>query len=133
MPRQAINPDALFDSVRYGFSQITVGQGSRFVTISGQVGWNEHGEIVGKGDLKTQMIKSLQNLDAAIQAADGTLDDIVSLRIYIVQSVMSESAAVREGLQQFFPNNPPTATWIGVQGLANADFLVEIEAFAVLP
>ena len=132
MPRQSINPDTLFNSVQYGFSQIAVGSGSRFVTISGQVGWDADGNIVGAGDLKTQTMQAFQNLDTAIQAAGGSLDYILSLRIYIVQSVMPESVVVSEGLKRFFPQNPPTSTWLGVPMLANADFLIEIEAFAVL-
>ena len=132
MPRKSLNPDTLFNSLQYGFSQITLGQGSQIVTVSGQVGWDAEGNIVGKDDLAAQTIKALENLSIAMQSAGGTLDNILSLRIYIVQQVMSESAAITNGLKQFFPENPPTATWIGVPGLANADFLIEIEAFAVL-
>ncbi len=133
MPRQAINPDALFNSLHYGFSQITVGSGSRIVTISGQVGWDNHERIVGQADLQQQTTKAFENLALAMQAAGGTLDDILSLRIYIVEAAMEDSSAVRKGLQAFFPASPPTATWIGVPRLANAAFLIEIEALAVLP
>jgi enamine deaminase RidA (YjgF/YER057c/UK114 family) len=132
MTRQTINPDELFNSLQYGFSQITVGTGGKFVTVSGQVGWDSDGKIVGKDDLAKQTIKALENLSIAMQATGGSLDNILSLRIYIVQSVMSQSSGIREGLTKFFPANPPTATWIGVPGLANEEFLVEIEAFAVL-
>lgn len=132
MARKAINPDTLFNSLQYGFSQITVGTGSRIVTIAGQVGWDAHEQISGKHDLRAQTLQALHNLDIAIQAAGGTRDDILALRIYIVDTVMDESAPVREGLQTFFPSAPPTATWIGVSRLANKNFLIEIEALAVL-
>ena len=46
---------------------------------------------------------------------------------------MGESGAVREGLQHCFGAEPPCATWIGVPGLANEEFLVEIEPVAVIP
>jgi enamine deaminase RidA (YjgF/YER057c/UK114 family) len=132
MTRQALNPDELFNSLQYGFSQITVGTGTKFVTVSGQVGWDKDGNIVGKDDLAVQTVKAFENLEIAMKAAGGTLDNILSLRIYIVQSVMSNPKAISDGLRQFFPDNPPTATWIGVPSLANEEFLVEIEAFAVL-
>jgi enamine deaminase RidA (YjgF/YER057c/UK114 family) len=132
MTRKAINPDELFDSLQYGFSQITIGTGSQIVTVSGQVGWDGDGNIVGKGDLARQTVKALENLAIAMKAAGGSLDDVLSLRIYIVQRAMSQSGAIREALQRFFPENSPAATWIGVPALANEDFLVEIEAFAVL-
>jgi enamine deaminase RidA (YjgF/YER057c/UK114 family) len=132
MTRKAINPEDLFDSLQYGFSQITIGSGSRIVTVSGQVGWDSEGNIVGQDDLAAQTVKALENLAIAIKAAGGSLDDVLSLHIYIVQRAMAQSGAISEALRRFFPDNPPAATWIGVPALANEDFLVEIEAFAIL-
>jgi enamine deaminase RidA (YjgF/YER057c/UK114 family) len=108
------------------------GQGSRFVFISGQVAWDAEGKIVGGGDLAMQTAQAFHNLETAMKAAGGTLRDVVSLRIYIVQSVMNQTRPVREGLQTFFPDNPPASTWIGVPSLANEAFLIEIEAQAIL-
>jgi enamine deaminase RidA (YjgF/YER057c/UK114 family) len=132
MPKQAINPETLFNSLQYGFSQITIGQGSKIVTISGQVGWDQNQQIVGQADLKEQAKKALQNLDIAMQAAGGTLSDILLLHIYIVESEMGDTSGIREGLQIFFSSAPPASSWIGVPRLANPDFLIEIEALAVL-
>jgi enamine deaminase RidA (YjgF/YER057c/UK114 family) len=132
MPKQAINPETLFNSLQYGFSQITIGQGSKIVTISGQVGWDQNQQIVGQADLKEQAKKALQNLDIAMQAAGGTLSDILLLHIYIVESEMGDTSGIREGLQMFFPSAPPASSGIGVPRLANPDFLIEIEALAVL-
>jgi 2-iminobutanoate/2-iminopropanoate deaminase len=132
MPRDAINPNELFNSLQYGFSQITIGRGSKIVTVSGQVAWDKDEEIVGGMDLSQQTIKSFENLALAMRYAGGTLDDILSLRIYIVDSVMDDTVGVKEGLKKFFPKNPPTSTWIGVPRLADKNFLIEIEAIAVL-
>lgn len=131
MPRTALNPPSLFNSVQYGFSQITLGQGQTLVTFSGQVGWDEHEQIVAP-DLRAQTMKALANLKIAVAAAGGSLDDVLSLRLYIVADVMDDSAAIRESLKTYFPTQPPTATWIGVPRLANRAFLVEIEALALL-
>lgn len=132
MPRETHNPDTLFNSVQYGFSQIAVGSGSRIVTISGQVGWDQTGKMVPPGDFKTQTMTAFHNLGLAMQAVGGTLEDILLLHIYIVATAMEESSAVREALQHFFPTSPPASSWIGVPRLANADFLIEVEAIAVL-
>lgn len=102
------------------------------MSISGQVGWDADQQIVGPGDLGVQTKRAFRNLDIAIQSVGGTLDDILSLRIYIVASVMDDTAPIREALHTFFPSSPPTATWIGVPRLANESFLIEIEALAVL-
>jgi len=132
MPRQAINPDTLFNSTQYGFSQITVGQGSKIVTLSGQVAWDANETIIGD-DLASQVIVALENIQTAMTAVGGSLDDILSLRIYIKQSEIDHTTGVREGLQAFFPDSPPTATWIAVPALARPEFLVEIEAMGILP
>lgn len=132
MPREVINPDSLFNSLQYGFSQIAIGQGSRFVAVSGQVGWDEHEQIADQADLHQQMLKALSNLEIAMQAAGGSLDDILLLHIYIVESAMANSVAIREALKQWFPASPPASSWIGVPRLANPDFLVEVEALAIV-
>lgn len=132
MPKETINPDSLFNSLQYGFSQIVVSQGAKTVYLSGQVAWDEKGEIIGKGDLRTQTDAAFRNLERALSEAGAALKDVVSLRIYIVQSVMPQSKPVSEALKQFFPDSPPASTWIGVQGLANEDFLIEVEAVAVI-
>lgn len=133
MSKNSLNPDRLFPSRQYGFSQIVVAQGSRTVYFSGQVAWDEKQNIVGENDLWQQVWQSLRNVETAVATAGGTLADVVALRIYIVQDWMDKTAAVSEGLKAFFPgDHPPTATWIGVQSLARPEFLIEIEGTAVL-
>jgi enamine deaminase RidA (YjgF/YER057c/UK114 family) len=131
MAKQTLNPKMLFNSVQYGFSQIVVAEGQRTVYFSGQVAWNEHENIVGANDLRAQVWQSLRNVATAVTTAGATLNDIVTLRIYIVQSWMDQTAPVSEGLKEFFPENPPATTWIGVYGLARPEFLIEIEGTAV--
>ena len=133
MSKTSLNPDSLFDSRQYGFSQIVVAQGSRTVYWSGQVAWDENQNIVGENDLRAQVWQSLKNVETAVTHAGGTLEDIVALRIYIVHDWMDKTAPISEALKHFFPgDNPPAATWIGVQSLARPEFLVEIEGTAVI-
>ena len=132
MPKISLNPDSLFNSVQYGFSQIVVAQGSRTVYFSGQVAWDENENIVGENDLKAQVWQSLRNVETAVITAGATLDNIVALRIYILQDWMDKTAVLSEGLKEFFPDNPPVSTWIGVQSLARPAFLIEIEGTAVI-
>lgn len=129
--KQCLNPESLFNSLQYGFSQIVVAEGRRTVHFSGQVAWDEHENIVGENDLRAQVWQSFRNVETAVATANATLNDIVTLRIYIVQSWMDKTAPVSEGLKEFFPDNPPATTWIGVYGLARPEFLIEIEGTAV--
>lgn len=133
MSRTWINPPDLFDSSRYGFSQVVVAAGGRTVYCSGQVSWDANEAIGAPGDLAMQTRRSLRNVERAVVAAGASLDDVVSLRIYIVGDHIRNTAAVREALLETFgPEGQPAATWIGVAALANPEFIVEIEAIAVL-
>jgi Endoribonuclease L-PSP len=84
-------------------------------------------------DLGAQTRQALENLEIAVRAGGGTRTDIVSLRLYIVGEHIHNARSVRAALLGFFPaENLPTSTWIGVSALASKDFLIEIEAVAVL-
>lgn len=133
MNKQHLNPPTLFNSRDYGFSQIVVSDPGRLVFISGQVAWDEHRTIVGNGDLAAQVQRSIDNLETAMKSVGGTLQDIVMLRLYIVDLNEAAGSIVGEALRQNFGTDaPPASTWISVKGLANPDFLFEIEAQAIL-
>ena len=132
MPKQYINPDSLFPSLPIGFSQAVVSQGARTIYISGQTDWDASKQIVGENDLGEQTRQALRNVQLAVEAAGGTLADVVSLRLYIVNPKPGDTGPVGEALREFFPaDRPPASTWIGVTSLAVEDFLIEIEAIAV--
>lgn len=133
MPKSYLNPGTLFPSQQYGFSQIVAATGGTTVYISGQVGWDAAQDIGNAGDLRSQTMRALENIERAVSAAGGTRHDVVSLRICIVGEWIHNAGAVRESLLAFFdPNRLPTSTWIGVTALASRDFLIEIEAIAVI-
>jgi 2-iminobutanoate/2-iminopropanoate deaminase len=132
MPKEFVNPDSLFPSVPHGFSQVVIATGKKMVFMSGQTAWDAQKKIVGGNNLLEQAKQALGNLTAAIEAAGGNLKDIVALRIYIVNYQPENANAVGTALREFFPQNPPASTWIGVSSLAVPEFLIEIEATAVL-
>lgn len=131
MPKEHINPGTLFRSIEHGFSQVVVASGARTVHISGQTAWNADKKIVGR-TLAEQTRQALGNVKAAVEAAGGNLGDVVALRIYIVREADQTLEPVGKALREWFPKNPPASTWIGVSWLAVPDFLIEIEAVAVL-
>ena len=131
MPKEHVNPTSLFPSVEHGFSQVVIASGAKTVFISGQTAWDANKQIVGRS-LGEQARQALRNVKTAIEAAGGNLRDIVALRIYIVQHAAQDIGVVGGALRDVFSTNPPTSTWIGVSSLAVPDFLIEIEATAVL-
>jgi enamine deaminase RidA (YjgF/YER057c/UK114 family) len=132
MSKEYVNPDSLFPSVQHGFSQVIVASGRKIAFISGQTAWDVRKKIVGGNSLLEQARQALRNIQAAIEATAGTLKDIVSLRIYIVNYQPENAEAISIVLREFFSStNPPATTWIGVSALAVPEFLIEIEATAM--
>lgn len=133
MSKTYLNPDDLFPSEQYGFSQVIATKGTTAIYLSGQVGWDVKQQIVDPLDLGAQTRRALENLEIGVRAAGGSRTDVVSLRLYIVGEHVHNAGPVREALLGFFPPDKlPTSTWIGVPALASKDFLIEIEAVAVL-
>ncbi len=133
MAKEYINPKTLFPSLPIGFSQVVTSQSGKTVYISGQTAWDVDKRIIGGTDLGEQAKQALRNLRSAVEAAGGTLADVVAIRIYVVDYKTGDAQSVSEALKEFFPEaRPPASTWIGVSSLASADFLIEIEATAVV-
>ena len=133
MPKEYINPDNLFPSLPNGFSQVVVASGRKMVFISGQTAWDEQKNVVGGDSVLEQARQAFRNLETAMRAAGGGLKDIVALRIYIVDYEAECGTAVGVVLREFLSSgNPPASTWLGVSALAVPEFLIEIEATALL-
>lgn len=129
---QHINPDGL--SKNPAFSQIVTTQGSgKTIYIGGQNAVNSNEEIVGKGDIGKQTEQVMENLQTALRASGATLEDLVKLTIYMVQGQDPYSGF--QASQKYLGNlsNPPVISVLIVAGLANPDFLVEIEGTAFIP
>jgi len=133
MSKEYVNPSSLFPSLPHGFSQVVIASGRKMVFVSGQTAWDARKNIVGGDSVLEQTRQTFRNLEMAMEAAGGTLKDIVALRIYVVDYQAESGTAVGTALREFFsPENPPPSTWIGVSALAVPEFLIEIEATAVL-
>lgn len=129
---QHINPDELVKNPAFT-NVITVTGPAKTIYIGGQDSINAAGEIVAKGDIKGQTEQVLKNLQTALDAAGAGLEHIVKWNILVV-----EGQPIQPGLEAFqkvWENrpNPPTITVAFVTGLANPDFLVEMDAIAVVP
>lgn len=133
MSKKHFNPDTLFPSVPHGFSQVIATHGGKTIYISGQTAWDAAKRLVGGNSLVEQARQAFENVRHAVEGAGGSLTDVVALRIYVVNYRPADASSVGGILREFFPGvNPPTSTWIGVSSLAVEDFLIEIEAVAVV-
>jgi enamine deaminase RidA (YjgF/YER057c/UK114 family) len=133
MTKEYINPASLFRSLDHGFSQAVAASGARTLYVSGQTAWDAGRQLVGGMDLAAQARQAFRNVRSAVEAAGGTLADVVTLRIYIVDYRPEKAEAVGFALREAFAGPAkPAATWIGVASLADPGFLIEVEATAVL-
>jgi enamine deaminase RidA (YjgF/YER057c/UK114 family) len=127
-----INPDTL--NKNPSFTNVVVVTGPvKTIYVGGQDAVDASGSIIGKGDLKAQTEQVLKNIQAALAAGGAQIEHIVKWNLYIVQG--QPLRAGFEAFQRFWGNrpNPPAITGVFVAGLAHPDFLVEMDAIAVVP
>ncbi|MCC4769623.1 RidA family protein [Methanosarcina sp. DH2] len=127
-----INPDGLPRNPAFTNVIVVTGQ-MKTIYIGGQDAVDASGAIVGKGDIKKQTEQVLANLQTALQAGGAELEHIVKWNVYVVQGQPLQPAF--EAFQQLWGqrSDPPAITMVFVSGLANPDFLVEMDAIAVVP
>lgn len=132
MPRQNVHPDTLAKRVVGGhllYSHAVSIEGKRLVFISGQVSRDREGNVVGKGDMEAQIRQVGENIKAALEAAGATWDDVVKTTTYVTD--IDEFFRHMDARMTYF-SGLPASTTIGISRLSHPDFMVEIEAIAML-
>jgi enamine deaminase RidA (YjgF/YER057c/UK114 family) len=117
-----------------GYSHAVVVNGGKMIFLSGQVGLNKQGEMVGKEDFRAQAAQVFVNLKAALAAAGASPKDIVKLNYYVVGLNHERLVALREVRDGYIDKeHPPASTLAGVQALFREDAMLEVEVVAVVP
>jgi len=112
------------------YSHVVLGRG-RFVAIAGQVPLDEDGKLVGEGDAMTQARQVFENLRRCLTAVGATFDDVVKLTYFVTD--MAHMPALRAARAEHIPDDRlPTASAVQVAALVRPEFLMEVEAFAVV-
>ncbi|MFQ5913247.1 MAG: RidA family protein [Nitrospinota bacterium] len=128
MPREVIQPQGLWDP-RPRFAQaVKIGN---TVYLAGQTSVDANGNLVGKGDIEAQARQVFENIKKCLDAAGATFDHVVKLNIYSTD-VDAQIVAVSKVRQEYFPNEPVPSTYVQIPRLVHPDWLLEIEAIAVL-
>ena len=127
-----LDPDGL--NRNPAFSNVAVVSGSvRTIYIGGQDAIDADGKIVGVGDIAAQTEQVLLNLRTALEAAGAGPEHVVKWNIFIVDG--HDIASGYATFQRVWGDrsDPPVITAAIVKGLAHPDFLVEMDAIAVVP
>ena len=131
MKKTVLKPEGVhapFSSYSHG---IVVEGAGRIVFCAGQVAGDADGNIVGVGDFEAQGAQVIANMRAVLAEAGATFADVVKLTTYVVGQDNAQKG--RDLVGRHFSAPPPANTLCVLAGLAHPDFLVEIEATAVLP
>jgi 2-iminobutanoate/2-iminopropanoate deaminase len=111
---------------------VKVTGGETILYLSGQVAYDDKGGVAHPGDFKAQARAALQAVKAQVEAGGGTMANIVKVNTYLTDiRHRADYGPIRE---EFFGKNKkmPASTLVAVSALAQPEFLIEIEAIAVL-
>jgi enamine deaminase RidA (YjgF/YER057c/UK114 family) len=100
------------------------------VHVSGTTATDEKGEVVGPNDPYAQSKYALQKIERALKEAGASMNDVVRTRIYVTDASMWQE--VGRAHQEFFGNVRPANTMVEVSALIGDEYLVEIEAEAII-
>jgi enamine deaminase RidA (YjgF/YER057c/UK114 family) len=129
---QHLNPAGLHKNPAYTQAVVVSGNATT-IYVGGQNAVDASGNIVGQGDISVQTERALKNLEIALKAGGAELQHVVKWNVYILQGQSAQAGF--EAFQKVWgPRpHPPVITGIFVPALAHPDFLVEIDAVAVVP
>ena len=131
MSIEFLNPPELCKT--HGWTHVVISSRGKTIYISGQTAVDAAGNVVGKGNLKQQTEQTFDNLRVALAAAGATWKDVVSTRLYVVNLKPEHVPIIREVRSRYVSaEHPPASTLVGVSALVGADWLLEIEATAVV-
>jgi enamine deaminase RidA (YjgF/YER057c/UK114 family) len=120
---------SVYDPPAYA-QAVKVEGGRTMLFIAGQVSYDAKGGVAHAGDFKAQARACLEALRAQVEAGGATMRDIVKVNTYLTDiRHRAEYGSIRE---EFFGKKLPASTLVAVAALAQPEFLIEIEAVAVL-
>tara|TARA_Y100001936_G_scaffold253407_1_gene317825 strand:+ start:18648 stop:19052 length:405 start_codon:yes stop_codon:yes gene_type:complete len=129
--KTALNPDTVAVPLKPYYSNAVRSEAGPLLWISGQVALDAKGQLMGKDDLRAQAVQVLENIKAILEDSNATMEDIVKVTVYVTDiRAFNDIADIRE---KYFPVFGPASVICEVSALAWPEFLIEIEAVAVVP
>ena len=130
MPKREVTSDSIRKPIGV-FSQATVIEAKgRLVFISGMTSRRPDGTIAGVGNIAEQTRQVCENIKAAVEAAGGTMDDICRVDVFVRN--IEQFDHIHKVRREYFKAPAPASTMVEVTKLASPDYLIEINAIAVL-
>ena len=130
MTLELTNPEDLPTPPTY--THVVVATGNRLVFVAGQEPEDEQGNLVGAGDLAVQARQVFTNVGRALAAAGARPEQVTKITIFVVGYRREYLPAIEEGRVALFGEHKPADTLVGVEALSRPEYLIEVEAIAVI-
>jgi enamine deaminase RidA (YjgF/YER057c/UK114 family) len=115
-----------------GYSQAATVSSGRLIYVAGQVAMDRSGKLVGPRDFRAQAEQTFENLKAALAASGASFSNVVKLNSYFVD--IKQVPVYREVRDKYINVSlPPVSTAVEVRRLVREEWLLEVEAIAVVP
>jgi enamine deaminase RidA (YjgF/YER057c/UK114 family) len=119
----------LYDPPTYS-QGIKVTQAQTILFLSGQVAYTTDGSAAFRGDFKAQARGAYEAIKTLVESQGGTMNNIVKITTYVTDMrYRVDLAPIRE---EFFGKKGPASTLVEISALAHPDWMIEIEAIAVI-
>ena len=131
MTKQQVQSDKIRQPSGHFSQAIAVEAKGKLLFISGMTSRRADGTIAGIGDVEAQTRQVCENLKSAVEAAGGTMDDICRVDVYVRN--MEHFEKIHKVRREYFKSPPPASTMVEVTKMTSPDYLIEINAIAVIP
>ena len=132
MPKELINPPQL--APPRGFNHGILAHGGKLLFLAGQDAGDATGKIVAPGDVVAQFEQVLKNLQAVVEEAGGSMQDIVKLNIFVKDKAdyVANLPALGQIHRKYFGRYYPTMALFEISGFYQDDNLIELEGMAYI-
>src|SRR5213593_3225450 len=130
MTKRQIQSDKIRQPSGHFSQAIAIEAKGKLVFISGMTSRRADGIIAGIGDIEAQTRQVCENLKSAVEAAGGTMDDICRVDVYVRN--MEHFESIHKVRREYFKAPAPASTMVEVCKMTSPEYLIEINAIAVL-
>ena len=130
MSKRQIQSDKIRQPSGHFSQAVAVEVKGKLVFISGMTARRADGTIAGVGDIEAQTRQVCENIKAAVEAAGGTMDDVCRVDVYVRN--MEHFEKIHKVRREYFGSPPPASTMVEVTKMTSPDYLIEINAIAVI-
>ena len=131
MALERINPPEIYKPNKDIYTQVVTATGSTQIFLAGIVPFDQNQNIIGIGNMQVQVIQVLQNIKSALTSASASIADVVRINVLTTDVDLYIQEGAPEVIN-FFDKTKPVSTTYQVSRLVHPDWMVEIEATAII-